>query len=115
MDCGLRFYQHVTAVAHQASLRVSALCRLASSLDFRGILTLHKAQMQPCMKYNALSLMSSAATHLQRLDAVQRRALRLVGRDGEQQEEQTGVTSLEHQRDVSAPVVHHKAQVRCLF
>ncbi|KAK8374109.1 hypothetical protein O3P69_011011 [Scylla paramamosain] len=52
-----------------------------------------------------------------RLDAVQRRALRLVGMDGQQQqqqqqqqqEEQTGVTSLEHRRDVSALVVQHKA------
>ena len=44
-------------------------------------------------------------------DAVQLHDLRLVGRDRQQQEEQTGVTSLEYQRDVSALVVQHKALV----
>ena len=63
------------------------------------------------MEYSTLSWMSNAATHLQRLNAVQRRALPLIGRDGQQQEEQTGVTLLEHRWDVSALVVQHKAQV----
>ena len=47
---------------------------------------------------------------LQRLDAVQRRALRLV--DGEEHQQPAHVTSLEQQRDVSALVVFHKAQVQ---
>ncbi|MPC91667.1 RNA-directed DNA polymerase from mobile element jockey [Portunus trituberculatus] len=113
VDCGLRFDRHVTAVAHQASLRVSALCRMAGSLDSRGILTLYKAQIRPCMEYGALSWMLSAATHLQRLDAVQHCVLRLVGiaAQQQQQEEQTEVTSLEHRRDVLALVVQHKARV----
>ncbi|XP_045111706.1 uncharacterized protein LOC123504866 [Portunus trituberculatus] len=68
VDCGLRFDRHVAAVAHQASLRVSALRRMAGSLDSRA---------------------AAAA----------------------KQEEQTGVTSLEHQRDVSVLVVQHKARV----
>ncbi|MPC71315.1 hypothetical protein E2C01_065589 [Portunus trituberculatus] len=65
------------------------------------------------MEYGALSWMSSAATHLQRLDTVQRRALRLVGMatQQQQQEEQTGVTLLEHRQDVSALVVQHKARM----
>ena len=45
MDCCMRFDRHVTAVAQQASLHVSALCRMAGSLDSRGILTLYKAQI----------------------------------------------------------------------
>ncbi|XP_063843941.1 uncharacterized protein LOC135090806 [Scylla paramamosain] len=108
VDCGLRFDRHVAAAAHQASLQVSALRRMAENLDSRGILTLYKAQIRPCMEYSALSWMSSAPTNLQRLDAVQRRALQLVGMDGQQQQqEQTGVTSLEHRRDMSALVVQH--------
>ena len=55
--------------------------------------------------------MSSAATHMQRLDAVQRRALRLVATD-EDQQRPAPVTSLEHRRDVSALVVCHKTQVQ---
>uniref|UniRef100_A0A0P4VX79 Uncharacterized protein n=1 Tax=Scylla olivacea TaxID=85551 RepID=A0A0P4VX79_SCYOL len=88
VDCGLRFDRHVAAVAHQVSQRVSALRRMSGNLDSRGILTLYKAQIRPCMEYSALSWMSSAPTHLQRLDAVQRRALRLVGMNGQQQQQQ---------------------------
>ncbi|KAG0723830.1 hypothetical protein GWK47_005372 [Chionoecetes opilio] len=46
-----------------------------------------------------------------RLDAVQRRALRLVGIE-EDQHSFPGMTSLEHRRDVSALVVCHKVQVQ---
>ena len=111
-DCELRFDHHVAAVAHQTSQRVSALRRVASSLDAQGILTLYKAQIRPCMEYGALSWMSSAATHTRRLDAVQRRALRLLETDLETDvETELNVTSLEHRRDVSVLVVCHKAQV----
>ena len=44
------------------------------------------------------------------LDAIQRRALRLVDTDKHQQP--AYVTSLEHRRDVSALVVFQKAQVQ---
>ena len=58
--------------------------------------------------------MSSAATHMRRLDAVQRRALRLVGPDEQSEDPQPSarVASLEHRRDVGALVVCHKAQVQ---
>ena len=107
----LRFDLHIAAIARQTSLRVSALRRMADTLDPQGILTLYKAQVRPCMEYGALSWMSSATIHMQRLDAVQRRALRLVATD-EDQQHQAQVTSLEHRRDVSALVVCHKAQVQ---
>ena len=111
VDRSLRFDHHIAAVARQTSLRVSALRRMADTLNPQGILTLYKAQIRPCMEYGALSWMSSAATHMQRLDAVQRRALRLVATDEDQQQPAT-VTSLEHRRDVSALVVCHKTQVQ---
>ena len=108
IDQELRFDQHIKSVARQTSQRVSALRRVAGSLDSRGILTLYKAQIRPCMEYGALTWMSGAATHTRRLDAVQRRALRLLG---EETEIPSTVTSLEHRRDVSALAVYHKAQV----
>ena len=95
-------------MAHQTSQRVSALRRVAGNLDSRGILTLYKAQIRPCMEYGALTWMSGAATHTQRLDAVQRRALRLIG---DEVEIPASMTSLEHRRDVSALTVCHKTQV----
>ncbi|XP_063879419.1 uncharacterized protein LOC135110721 [Scylla paramamosain] len=68
----------VGKLLEQASQRVSALHRMSGNLDSRGILTLYNAQIRACMEYSALSWMSSAPTHLQRLDALQRRALRLL-------------------------------------
>ena len=111
VDHSLRFDHHIAAVTHQTSLRVSALRRMTSTLDPRGILTLYRAQIRPCMEYAALSWMSGATTHLRRLDAVQRRALRLVPAE-EDQQQSAPVTSLEHRRDVSALVVCHKTQVQ---
>ena len=81
---------------------------VAGNLDSQGILTLYKAQIRPCMEYGVLSWMSAAPTHTRRLDAVQRRALRLLG-DGE--EIPNSITSLEHRRDVAALTVCHKTQV----
>ncbi|XP_050687365.1 uncharacterized protein LOC126980953 isoform X2 [Eriocheir sinensis] len=112
VDQSLRFDLHIRAVARQASLRVSALRRVAGSLDPRGILTLFKAQIRPYLEYGALCWMASAATHMLRLDAVQRRALRLVEASEHLEEESATVPSLEHRRDVSALVVCHKAQVQ---
>ena len=108
MDRELRYDTHITSVARQTSQRVSALRRVAGSLDSRGILNLYKAQIRPCMEYGALTWMSSAHTHTSRLDAVQRRALRLLGEDDENA---ASITSLEHRRDVATLTVCQKAQV----
>ncbi|KAK3896262.1 hypothetical protein Pcinc_000066, partial [Petrolisthes cinctipes] len=43
-DAELRFDKHIHHIAHQASLRVSALRRVAGFLDKRGLMTLYKAQ-----------------------------------------------------------------------
>lgn len=73
LDRELRFDRHLKHVAHQATLRVSALRRVANFLDKRGIMLLYKAQVRSYLEYGALTWMSSAATHLQRLDKVERR------------------------------------------
>ncbi|KAK3864427.1 hypothetical protein Pcinc_029892, partial [Petrolisthes cinctipes] len=43
-DAELRFDKHIHHISHQASLRVSALRRVAGFLDKRGLMTLYKAQ-----------------------------------------------------------------------
>ena len=83
----------VLGVARQTSQRVSAFRRVAGSLDSRGILILYKAHIRPCMEYGALAWMSRAAIHTRRLDAVQRRALLLLGGEAEIP---GNMTSLEH-------------------
>ena len=109
VDKELRFNQHIKKVAHLASLRVSALRRVAKFLDRRGLLLLYKAQIRPYLEYATLSWMSAAPTHLQRLNTVERRALRLIeGSD----HPPTPLDSLEHRRDVASLVVLHKAQVQ---
>ena len=108
VDRCLRFDYHIATVVRQISYHVSDICRIAGNLD--GILTLYKAQIRLCMEYGALTWMSSTATHVQRLDVVQRRAIQLV--DCEKHQQPAHVTSLEHRHEVSALVVFHKAQVQ---
>ncbi|XP_045130660.1 uncharacterized protein LOC123515839 [Portunus trituberculatus] len=106
LDRELRFDRHLKHVAHQASLRVSALRRVAGLLDKRGIQLLYKAQIRPYLEYGVLTWISSAATHLQRLDKIERRVQRPP------QQEERSLDTLEHRRDVAALVVFHKAQVQ---
>ncbi len=114
LDKELRFDRHLKHIARQASLRVSALRRIASLLDKRGILLLYKAQIRPYLEYGALTWMSSAPTHLRRLDKVERRVLRLVENNNLQPPllDTTPLDPLEHRRDVAALTVLHKAQVQ---
>ncbi|XP_045129291.1 uncharacterized protein LOC123515009 [Portunus trituberculatus] len=113
LDRGLRFDRHLKHVAHQASLRVTALRRVAQHLDKRGIQLLYKAQVRPYLEYGTLTWMSSAATHLQRLERVERRVLRLLEDDNLQPPTQAApLDPLEHRRDVAALVVFHKTQIQ---
>ena len=109
VDQELRFNLHLKKVAHLASRRVTALRRVAKFLDARGVLLLYKAQIRPYLEYATLTWMSAAPTHLQKLNAVERRAMRLV--EGSEHA-QSPLDSLEHRRDVATLVVLHKAQVQ---
>ncbi|KAK3889544.1 hypothetical protein Pcinc_006453 [Petrolisthes cinctipes] len=113
-DAELRFDKHIHHIAHQASLRVSALHRVAGFLDKRGLMTLYKAQVRPHLEYGALTWMSSAATHLQRLDKVERRVQRLIKNNScpPPSQDIPALDTLEHRRDVAALGVLHKAQVQ---
>ncbi|MPC54390.1 hypothetical protein E2C01_048304 [Portunus trituberculatus] len=109
IDRELRYDTHITSVARQTSQHVLALCRVAGCVDPRGILTLYKAQIRSCMEYGALTWMSSPSTYTRRRDAVQRRALRVLGKD---EEIAASITSLEHRRDIATLTMCHKAWVQ---
>ncbi len=113
MDRELRFGLHLQTIARQASLRVSTLHRVGSFLDSRGILLLYKAQIMPYLEYAALSWMSSAPTHMRKLDKVERRVMRLVEGNHLRSPSQdlAPLDSLEYRRDVGALEVFYKAQV----
>ncbi|MPC68001.1 hypothetical protein E2C01_062190 [Portunus trituberculatus] len=53
VDCSLHFDNHIAGIVHQTSLRVSALRRMADTLEPQSTLTLYKAQIRPCMEYAA--------------------------------------------------------------
>ena len=114
VDRGLRFDGHIKHIAQKASHRVSALRRTAGFLDRTGRLLLYKAQIRPYLEYAALSWMSCAASHIKKLDCIQRRALRLVDAADPptQPEHESQLDSLEHRRDVAGLVVFHKAMVQ---
>ncbi|XP_063884696.1 uncharacterized protein LOC135113371 [Scylla paramamosain] len=110
VDQGLRFDRHLKHIALKASYRVSSLRRVANLLDRRGRLFLYKAQIRPYLEYAAISWMSCAATHISKLDGIQRRVLRLVEAAGAPAHPEVPIDTLEHRRDVAALVVFHKAQ-----
>ncbi|XP_063885551.1 uncharacterized protein LOC135113858 [Scylla paramamosain] len=112
VDRELRFGLHLQTIAQQASLCVSALRRVASFLDSREILLLYKAQIRLYLEYTALSWMSSAPTHMRKLDKVERRVTRLVEGNHLQPPSQdlAPLDSLEHRQDIGVLVVLHKAQ-----
>ena len=53
MEHKLHYDTHITSVVHQTSQRLSALSKVAGSLNSRGILTFYKAQICFCMEYGA--------------------------------------------------------------
>lgn len=111
---GLKLGKHIRHLAQKASHKVSTLLRIAGLLDRSGRLVLYKAQIRPYLQYASLSWMSCAASHMKRLDDIQRLALQLVDAAGPptQPPPASPLDSLEHRRDVAALVVFHKAQVQ---
>ncbi|XP_063593049.1 uncharacterized protein LOC134770109 [Penaeus indicus] len=108
IDSGLRFNRHVSRICKTASLKVTALRRIFHLLNPQGILTLYKSQIRPHLEYASLAWSFTAATSLNRLDKIEKRALGLI-------REATNlrhVDPLEHRRDVGALTALHKAQVQ---
>ena len=115
MDKELRFDSHLKKMVHQASLRVSALRRVSGHLDRQGILLLYKAQIRPYLEYAGLTWMSCAGSYKQKLERIERHAMRLVEDPNLPNDQAPPILdSLEHRRDVASLVVFHnnKAQIQ---
>ncbi|XP_069980520.1 uncharacterized protein [Penaeus vannamei] len=108
IDNELRFNRHVSRICKTISLRVTALRHISHLLNPRGILALYKSQIRPHLEYALLAWSSSATTNLNRLDKIEKRALRLI----QEASNPCHIDSLEHRRDVRALTVLHKAQVQ---
>ena len=77
-DKRLMFDKHISAVAKSTAGKISALRRIKWLVSADSMEVLYKAQVRSSMEFAQLSWGGAAATHLQLLDKVQRRAERLI-------------------------------------
>ena len=102
-DHKLSFRGHLRSVAVRANQRLAFLRRAAKALDTRGLVSVYKGFIRPVLEYAPLVWMGAAPTHLQRLDQVQHRALKVIGGN-------TVLQSLHFRRVVSGLVYLYKLQ-----
>ena len=78
-DAKLLYKEHIRNIARRANQRLNFLRRTVPILGPADRLTVYKGFVRPILEYACLVWMGAAPTHLSRLDAVQKRALKLVG------------------------------------
>jgi len=69
----------IDGIAKKARRRLGMLTRLRSLLDDKNMKCIYSTFIRPIMEYGSIQFMGAAPTHLDKLDAIQRRAER-VGR-----------------------------------
>nr|CAH7743566.1 unnamed protein product [Callosobruchus chinensis] len=72
-------YEHVSSIATAARKKLGYLFRAREYFSLSNLLTLYKAQIRPSLEYYSHIWRAAAPTTLSILDAVQRRAVRLIG------------------------------------
>ena len=107
-DSALTFRLHIERLAREASGKLASLRRISWLLDNKGLETLYKAQVRSSLEYSCLAWGGAASRHLNLLDRVQARAVRLIKDSGAQHEPQ--LHSLQHRRDVAGLAVMYKTQ-----
>nr|CAH7739916.1 unnamed protein product [Callosobruchus chinensis] len=73
------WHEHVSSIATAAGKKLGYLFRARKYFSPSNLLTLYKAQIRPSLEYCCTHLGSCRPTTLSILDAVQRRAIRLIG------------------------------------
>ena len=107
IDSKLSFGQHVRALAQKASQKLSVLRRIKGFLDKEGLAVLYKTQVRSLLEYAPLSWGGAPPSYLKKLDAIQRRAEKIISG-----EEDSRLDTLQHRRDVAGLVVFFKANVQ---
>nr|CAH7716580.1 unnamed protein product [Callosobruchus chinensis] len=74
-----RWHEHVSSIATATAKRLGYLSRARKYFSPSNLLTLYKAQIRPSLEYFSHIWGAAALTALSILDAVQRRAIRLIG------------------------------------
>nr|CAH7733681.1 unnamed protein product [Callosobruchus chinensis] len=73
------WHDHVSSIATAAGKKLGYLFRARKYFSPSNLLTLYKAQIRPSLEYCSHIWGAAAPTTLSILDAVQRRAIRLIG------------------------------------
>nr|CAH7727572.1 unnamed protein product [Callosobruchus chinensis] len=73
------WHEHVLSIATAAGKKLGYLFRARKYFSLSNLLTLYKAQIRPRLEYCSHIWGAAAPTTLSILDAVQRRAIRLIG------------------------------------
>nr|CAH7743161.1 unnamed protein product [Callosobruchus chinensis] len=73
------WHEHVSSIATAAGKKLGYLFRARKYFPPSNLLTLYKAQIRPSLEYCSHIWGAAAPTTLSILDAVQRRAIRLIG------------------------------------
>nr|CAH7741714.1 unnamed protein product [Callosobruchus chinensis] len=73
------WHEHVSSIATAAGKKLGYLFRVRKYFSPSNLLTLYKAQIRPSLEYCSYIWGAAAPTTLSILDAVQRRAIRLIG------------------------------------
>nr|CAH7723603.1 unnamed protein product [Callosobruchus chinensis] len=73
------WHEHVLSIATAAGKKLRYLFKARKYFSLSNVLTLYKAQIRPSLEYCSHVWGAAAPTILSILDAVQRRAIRLIG------------------------------------
>lgn len=107
-DSKLVFAKHISSVSKKAGQRLGAMRKVAGKLDMKGKATIYKAQVRSIMEYACLSWMSASQTLLSQLNAIQSKALRIIGVNDADAAENLAIDSLHHRRQVAATTLLYK-------
>nr|CAH7761417.1 unnamed protein product [Callosobruchus chinensis] len=101
-------YEHVLTIATAAGKKLGYLFRARKYFAPSNLLTLYKAQIRPSLEYCSPVWGAGAHTTLSIIDAVQRRAIRLIG----DPVLTCHVQPLSHRRGVLLVTSHYSTAIR---
>lgn len=100
----LSWNNHISSIAKSAARKLGFLFRSRQYFSPQQLLTLYKAQIRPCLEYGC-HLWRGASQHaLSSLDAIQKRAVRLI----DDESLTASLQSLDHRRRVSALTLFYR-------
>ena len=107
-DSKLTWNKHLSNVSGRAGQKLGALRRVSSNLSTKGRANVYKSQVRSVMEVSSLAWLGAAPTHLNKLDAIQSRAIKIIGITEEAAANDFNIQSLEHRRKVASSTLMYK-------